>query len=279
MKNILIPTDFSENSWNAITYALSFFEKVQCNFYFLHISPYKQVIGNESFFESTDQVVDNITLSDQEQMQLLLKRIQKLPLNPKHYFFTIHEYIFFIDTIRKQVEEKNIDFIVMGTKGASGLKEKTVGSNTGDVITKVKCPILVIPEKAKYSKINEIAFPTDYNILYKNRILQTITEVLTINKAALRVLHIAKKEKQLTELQKRNKNILNVFLEEDIDHSFHFLSNPSIEQAVQCFVESRDINMITMVAKNLNFFQRILFHPTVEKISYHINIPFLVLHE
>ncbi|SEL07643.1 Nucleotide-binding universal stress protein, UspA family [Aquimarina amphilecti] len=279
MKNILIPTDFSENSWNAITYALSFFEKVRCNFYFLHISPYKQVIGNESFFESTHQVVENVTRNDQEQMQLLLKRVQKLPLNPKHHFFTINEYIFFIDTIRKQVEEKGIDFIVMGTKGASGLKEKTVGSNTGDVITKVKCPVLVIPEKAKYSKINEIAFPTDYNIFYKSKILQTITETLTINNAALRVLHIAKKEKELTELQKRNKNILNDFLEEDIDHSFHSLSNTNIEQAVQCFVESRDISMITMVAKNLNFFQRILFHPTVEKISYHINIPFLVLHE
>ncbi|WP_299246578.1 universal stress protein [uncultured Aquimarina sp.] len=279
MKNILIPTDFSENSWNSITYALSFFKKVKCNFHLLHVSPYRQVIGSDSFFESKDQVVEKVTHSDKEQMRLLLKKIQKLSLNNKHRFYTVNEHIFFVDTIRKQVEEKNIDFIVMGTKGASGLKEKTIGSNTGDVITKVKCPVLVIPEKATYNNIHEIAFPTDYNIFYKDRILNTISKVLNLNKAALRVLHISKKEQELTDLQKQHKDFLNDYFEDNAEHSFHFLSNPNIEQAVQCFVESRNIGMITMVAKNLNFFQRILFHPTVEKISYHISIPFLVLHE
>ena len=38
MKNILIPTDFSENSWNAIEYALHFFSKSSCNFYLLHVN-------------------------------------------------------------------------------------------------------------------------------------------------------------------------------------------------------------------------------------------------
>ncbi|KAA1247545.1 universal stress protein [Aquimarina sp. RZ0] len=279
MKNILIPTDFSENSWNAVTYALSFFKKVQCNFYLLHISPYEEIMDEDSFYRSKDTVLGEITYNYKEQMQLLLKRIRKLPLNTKHKFFTSNEYIFFIDTIRKQIEEKNIDFIVMGTKGASGLKEKTIGSNTGDVITKVKCPVMVIPENARYSEVSEVAFPTDYNIYYKNKVLNTITNVLTIHQATLRILHIAKKEQELTNLQKKNKDYLDDYLADDIEHSFHFLSNSNIEQAIQCFVESRDIDMITMIAKNLNFFQRILFHPTIEKISYHITIPFLVLHE
>ncbi|MFD2433355.1 hypothetical protein ACFSO9_07185 [Mesonia maritima] len=40
-----------------------------------------------------------------------------------------------------------------------------------------------------------------------------------------------------------------------------------------------DVQMIAMMAKNLNFFQHILFHPVAKKISYHKEIPFLVLHE
>ncbi len=278
MKNILIPTDFSENSWNAVAYALSFFKRVKCNFYLLHVSPFEEMIGRDSFYGSKETVLEKSTQSDTEQMQLLLKRIEKLPLNTKHSFFKINEYIFFVDAIRKQVKEKNIDFIVMGTKGASGIKEKTIGSNTGDVITKVKCPVLVIPEKAIYTKPKEIAFPTDYNMLYKSRVLNTIMDTLTLNEAALRVLHVAKKEQELSDRQRKNKDFLDDSID-TIEHSFHFLSNPNIEEAIQCFVESRDIDMITMVAKNLNFFQRILFHPTVEKISYHITIPFLVLHE
>ncbi|WP_299528057.1 universal stress protein, partial [uncultured Lutibacter sp.] len=38
MKNILLPTDFSENSWNAIKYALELYKKTACNFYLLHVT-------------------------------------------------------------------------------------------------------------------------------------------------------------------------------------------------------------------------------------------------
>lgn len=278
-KNVLIPTDFSENSWNAIVYALSFFEKVHCNFYLLHVSSYEAASSGISVKSIRSSSEEGSFFSVEEEFERLQKRIAQLQLNAKHHFFTIREYVFLVDSIRKQVEEKKIDYIVMGTKGATGLKEKTVGSNTGDVITKVKCPILVIPEKATYTKVKEIAFPTDYNIYYKSKIRSTLTEIMMLTKGALRVLHVSKRaEKGLTDLQTKNKDFLeDAFLDENL--SFHFLSNPDLEAAVQCFVESRNINMITMVAKNLNFFQRILFHPTVEKISYHTTVPFLVLHE
>ena len=65
----------------------------------------------------------------------------------------------------------------------------------------------------------------------------------------------------------------------DENHSFHRIKNKKIENGVQCFVESRNIDLIIMIAKNLNLFQRILFKPTVEEISYHAHVPFLVLHE
>ncbi|MDY8134938.1 universal stress protein [Aquimarina sp. 2201CG5-10] len=278
-KNILIPTDFSENSWNAIVYALSFFKKVNCNVYILHVSSNEEITGaGVSLYDPKLMVITPVTHNQREQMSSFLKRIERLTLNTKHHFFPIYESLFFVDAVRKQVKEKSIDYIVMGTKGASGLKEKMVGSNTGDVITKVKCPVLVVPEKASYTLPKEIAFPTDYNLYYKRKILNTINEVITLTNASLRILHVSKKERDLTELQIKNKEFLDDELD-NLEHSFHFLSNPDLEAAVQCFVESRDIDMITMVAKNLNFFQRILFHPTVEKISYHISIPFLVLHE
>ncbi|WP_273568520.1 hypothetical protein [Maribacter halichondriae] len=82
----------------------------------------------------------------------------------------------------------------------------------------------------------------------------------------------------MTEEQEKNKDFLDDYLV-DVEHSFHSLTGTKLETAVQCFTESRDIDMIAMVAKNLNFFQRILFRPAVEEISYHAEVPFLVLHE
>ena len=79
-------------------------------------------------------------------MQKLLKRIEKLPLNTKHEFMTIAVYASFVSAVRSVVENKKIDLIIIGAKGASGLKKIVLGSNTGDVIAKVECPLLAVPE-------------------------------------------------------------------------------------------------------------------------------------
>ena len=279
MKNILIPTDFSENSWNATKYSLDFFKNTPCNFYLLHVTFISNYASGDSPLLPTDTIIEKTILKQAKtSLNLLVKRIKKTGINPNHNFYPIAKYDFFIDAIRTEIEEKKISLIVMGTKGASGLSEVVVGSNTGDLITQVHCPVLIIPENAIFKVPKEIAFPTDYNIFYQTNVLKTISEYTKMFDAALRILHIARKDEKLTEFQLENKDFLNdYFLDEN--HSFHRITAKKIENGVQCFVESRNINLIIMVAKNLNLFQRILFKPTVEEISYHTEIPFLVLHE
>ncbi|WP_178984190.1 universal stress protein [Winogradskyella helgolandensis] len=278
--NILLPTDFSENSWNAISYAIDFFEPVACNFYLLHVSRVDTFMaGDTGYVPTADQIEDIYIKPSKQKLRTLLKELgeQHKP-NKNHKFYTLTDHGFFLESIRKYVNKKKIDLLVMGTKGASGLKEYIVGSNTGDVITKVKCTTLVVPEDAKYKPIKEIAFPTDFNLSYDLLPLQTFTNILKTLEASLRIIHIHKKGGQLNTEQLENKDVLNDYFEE-FKPSFHFLTNGKVEDAIQCFVESRDIDMIVMVAKNLNYFQSILFHSNVEKITYHTNIPFLVLHE
>jgi len=280
MKSILLPTDFSENSWNAIQYALSFFKKSNCHFYLLHVNRFSNLASVDSSYITTQEAIKEAqTKLAKKQLRQYLKRIsQELSHNKKHKFYTLTDYNFFIESIRNHVKEKEIDMIVMGTKGASGIKNFIIGSNTGDVITKVPCTTLVVPENAKFNNINEIAFPTDLSISYHIQTLQPISGVLDEFHSFLRILHISKKEKDLNVDQQKHKELLEDYFVNN-DCSFHFLTNDNIENAVQYFVKSRNIDMIAMVAKNLNYFQRILFLPTIEEISYHTDVPFLVLHE
>ena len=280
MKNILLPTDFSENSWNAIEYTLNLFQKNICNFYLLHVNRLNTLVEGDTTYVPTQEVVERqYTKPAKKKLRQILKRIsEQFPDNKNHRFYTLTDYNFFIESIRKHVADRKINIIAMGTKGASGFKKFIIGSNTGDIITKVQCTTLVIPENAKFTELNEIAFPTDFALTYDIRILQPISEILETYNSFLRILHVSKKSEKLNLDQQKNKDILDDYFSGS-KHSFHFLTNNKIEDAIQCFVESREIDMITMVAKNLNYFQRILFLPTVEDISYHTDIPFLVLHE
>ncbi|MBW2962060.1 universal stress protein [Mesonia aestuariivivens] len=271
--NILMPTDFSENSWNAISYALSFFKNVYSNFYFVHVNSPEWEQKNENL-SPTLVASKNATVA----FQHLLERLGKEKLNKKHQFFTSIESGHFVDTLRAHVSEREIDFIVMGTQGASGYQEATVGSHSTEVITRVKCPVLVIPENATYREPRHITFPTDFNISYKNKVIHTLKQVCHFNESALNVLYLSKKSEDLTERQESNRVYLKEQLME-IEHGFHFTRNDTLEEAVESFVTSHDTQMITMMAKNLNFFQHILFHPLAHRISYHKEVPFLVLHE
>ncbi|MCX7546715.1 universal stress protein [Xanthomarina sp. F1114] len=279
MKNVLLPTDFSENSWNAIKYAIDFHEGTACNFFLLHVTRLSHLLLYEVPYLPTQEVVENVyTKTGKIKLLELQKRIvAETSSNTKHKFYTLTDHNFLVQSIRDHVKKKNIELIVLGTKGASGLKKAIVGSNTGDVITKVACTTLIVPENARYKKIKELAFPTDFALQYNLNTLEPILKIIQKNNASLRVVHISKSTSQLNRDQIKHKELLEDYFQA-YTHSFHFLTNKNIEAAVQGFVESRDVEMITMVAKNLNYFQQILFHSKVEEISYHIDIPFLVLH-
>lgn len=278
MKKILVPTDFSENSLNAVNYALSFFKDRSIKFYLLHVSLMEEIDERVCYYKYSDtDAQKKVIYNPVERLEEEVTKIRKLVVGKNHSFHCIHENVQFIEAIRRNVEEKEIDFIVMGTKGASGRVDAVLGSQTAAVITKVKCTVLVIPEKAKYTQPKNIVFPTDFNNFYKGSLLDTLTKLLKINNTSLSVLYVSKKVRDLTPYQKKNRSHLEDYLQ-DKPHSFYYITDENIDNAIESFVENTKIDMITMIAKNLNFFQRILFQPMVERISYHTKIPFLVLH-
>jgi hypothetical protein len=102
--------------------------------------------------------------------------------------------------------------------------------------------------------------------------------ILQNHKASLQVLHITNQPEALNMSQQDNKDLLMDYFS-NFETKFHNLTHRKVEDAIEFFVKSRDIKMVAMVAKNLNYFQRVLFHSKVEEITYHTRVPFLVLHD
>lgn len=274
--NILIPTDFSENSWNAIRYALAFFESVPAHVCFLHVVSDDIVPAMEKEVMVANPG-DTLTLP-KAPFSAFLKKLKKIEPSQLHHFHTAVVEGSITEIIREKIDEYKIDMIVMGTNGASGYKEATVGSHTTDVIIRVKCPILVIPSKARYHRPSSICLPTDFNNSFKKKVVNILETIVGVHDSLLKVLYVSKTNEQLSPLQEEHKSQLKGYLFH-LKHSFHFTINQTLEEAVEAFVRPREIAMIAMMAKNLNFFHHILFHPAANRISYHSEIPFLVLHE
>ncbi len=277
MNNFLIPTDFSPNSWNAVEYAVSLFDSRPCNFYILHVGDGRQSsIPGNSFPLSDELCFPSIKTN----LKSFFKRTETLATQKRHNFIALLEHGKFIDIIRKTVADKKIDLIIMGTLGASGIKKRILGSNTGEVIVRVSCNTLVVPKNAKFTRPGIIAFPTDYNIFYSHQILEALSEMISNCDAQLQILNILKSNGILSPTQEFNKAYLEDYLKELYAGSFDFrtISDSLVLTAIENTTAVGKIDMIVMAAKNLNFLQQLFFDSKIIKLSFHHTVPLMVLH-
>lgn len=279
MQNILILTDFSKNSWNSLEYALALFQNRSCNFYLLNaVNTYENEFANESSNQLL--LVKNKNEKDsKKEFTILLEKIHVSPLKSNHKFIPIIAETDIISAARIQIKEKKINLVILGTNGMlSNGKQNNISPIAEDIITKLNCSILVVPNKAIFKGLKEIAFPTDYTNFYEAKLLQNITNILSFHDSPISFVYMAKKTMELNKEQQWNKDTLQDYFE-DQPHSFHVEVNENFEASIESFVDKRDVDLIVMAAKNLNLFEQILFRPNIKDIKYYFKTPFLVLHQ
>ncbi len=281
MKNILLPTDFSENSWNATTYALELFKEEECVFYI--VNTYTPAIANSRFMAAAlngAQLEDGIALASKKGLQEVLKRIKTKYTNPKHSFYTISSFSLLIDEIKDIVEEKKIDLIVTGTKGSSGLEEVFMGSNTVRIIKSIKnCPVLAIPQYFNFSTPSEIAFATDLNRFYSKSELEPLLALAKTFKSVIRIVHVQYSIKALTELQHFNLGMLRKYFK-DVEHYVHTVSElNSVSKTLEVFSAELDIHLLAMLNYQHSYMEKMTREPIVKRVAFHTQIPLLVIPE
>ncbi|MFD2517740.1 universal stress protein [Salinimicrobium flavum] len=269
MMNILLPTDFSENSRNAAAYAMQFFKDTSCNFHLLHVldAPAEKMVTG--FMTMPGDV--------QQKFNELLAWLNQTRTNPNHHFHISFKVNYLIEAVRSQVLEKNIDLILMGTKGATNKQGVVIGKHTSDVMRKVKCPVLAISENAVFKEHKEILFPTDYKIHYGSRMLRTLLNLASLSNANVKILEIFNSEKEPSPEQAENRN----FLQDSFSPKVPVLQTfyASKEQGPRkVFMANRNVDMIVLAAKNLNLCNKFLQNDQDDNIPFINQLPLLVLH-
>ena len=113
-------------------------------------------------FPTDSSVEENIST---QALNNLLHYVEKEKLNEKNIFADCDVcFGLAVDNINNLAKEKNVSFIIMGTKGSSGINEIILGSITSKVIENAPCPVLIIPDKTKYKVITKIIFATDFHV-------------------------------------------------------------------------------------------------------------------
>lgn len=188
MKTILFPTDFSKNALHASEYAGLLAKKLDAKVILLHIFSIPMVPANHTSY-NVRFAIDSYRKSLSNELEAFRdKFIEKTELQKERVLSKI-EYGFPADKILEIAQEKEVDMIVMSTKGASNFLDKWLGTNSQKVMQEAKCPIWIIPNKAKIEYPENVMYAADFEedeVLATQKVLDLIRPL----GAACNIVHI-----------------------------------------------------------------------------------------
>lgn len=265
MKNILILTDFSDNSWNSISYALDLFKDKTINFFILKSA---KATGDYSITENEQKSFDEFSF--------LMEKLKDADCNKKHSFKVIKNDGNNVITVKEQLTKNKIDLIIVGTNDLTSNHSKHDKHISEELITKVPCDILLVPDSAKFTNYNEIVFTTEFTNFLEAKVTYNLQRNTPFKKSNFNFLHLSKTEKPLNKDQQWNKETLHDYFK-NIPHSFYKKNNKNLAISLDEFVKEIKADLIITAAKNLNLIEQLIFRPNNDRLKYPNKIPFLVL--
>jgi nucleotide-binding universal stress UspA family protein len=142
LRRILVPTDFSKHSENALAYAAAFAEKFDAELYLLH------VVQDLALFVPEAVTVAPPVTPPVEQLTAAVREALDRVIDSHHLRrFTVHAEVRegspFYEIVRF-AKEQEIDLVIMGTHGRTGLIHVLLGSVAEKVVRKAPCPVLTV---------------------------------------------------------------------------------------------------------------------------------------
>ncbi len=240
MKNILVPTDFSDQAGMALKVAAQLARKFNGDIYLLHM------------LELPLQLIDPVGGGSQNLpeaiffMKLAHQRFNRIMKEPYLKDIKVHEVVEFhraFEGIMEIGKEKKCDLIVMGSHGARGFQEMFIGSNTEKVVRHSEIPVLVIKNEIPEFEIEHFVFATDATPAHKNVLRKAVDFAKTMG-ATLHLLFVNTPNDFVTsaEAQKKLKDFLK---DTGIDnYKIHIYNDISVEQGILNFSKKLNASLI-----------------------------------
>ena len=266
MKNILITTDFSENSLDAAHYGIELARIFKAHVTLMHV--YSLPIPNAEFPEMIDfSAYEKIK---KNKLEKLKESIKKPGVQIDIYSkagFSFHE------EVQSLCEDKSLDLIVMGLTGSSRIHEILLGSNTMTLFAHSTVPILAVPHGYIFNKGLRLAFAFDNQKIKNKNSVNLLLEIASQLNTKIKTFHVSP-SKSISMLEQTVKEYF------PMDHvSVEIEENENVDKGILEYITNNKIDILALIPRKHNFFDRIFHESHTREVALYSNIPLLVLPE
>ncbi len=270
MKNIIVPTDFSEASKNAAKYAVSLAKAFDATVHLINavIPP---VTIDDTILPTVMKLQAEILDGNWKSMDKEISELSKE--NPRVTGFV--EEGGTMEVISKWFNEKNADLVVMGMKG-KGNSNSIFGSTTTALLQKFSFPIFIIPSKAAFKHIAQITFASDFNTSVEIEKYTMMFEIAAQFNSKISILNVQHSEYSMNQEEVIGKMQTNLAFSKQ-ERQFHTIIESNVEEGINKFILLHATDILAMVAHKQSFIQRMFGKSFTKSMSYQTEIPLLVL--
>lgn len=270
---VLIPTDFSVQAEYAYLMVKKLEEKAPIDIHFVHVLdvPDTVTMNKNGKIETCGEIDVNYIISQQEIAERKLNNLKTLYGNHISTELVLGKVT---DAIVSYSEDNKFDLIVMGTKGAWGLKEKLSGSETQFIARKSKTPLLSLMCDRSDLVISNILLVHDFRHVEDDN-LSLLKKLVLAFGAKVHLLQVVSNQNE----QEKNSllNLMDEYAKVNTitNYEKHLLSDSDVENGVIHFNQMHDVDIVCIGTHGKGG----LFHTSAtEKLINHLFKPIISFH-
>ena len=273
MLKIMVPTDFSETSTNALVYGYNLGKELNGAIKLVHI--YKPAVTQVDSIVIVDEEVEKVK---RQQFDEFISKINHSWVGTTSDFMPIDGEFrvgFVADEIRDMcIETTDRQLVVVGSTGSSDNIKKLFGSVTTQLAKNNPCPVLVVPPQATFKGIKEIMYATDNIILDLN----ACKEVLLMAKdlgAKVNLVHINQKREEYPAQQIQDACSK---IDPDVEVVYQEIESDNVSEALSSYAVENNMDLIAITPAHRNFISDLFHKSLTREMAIHTDIPLLIIH-
>jgi nucleotide-binding universal stress UspA family protein len=269
MKKLLVPTDFSETSEYAIGFAVQLARKCQYRIILLHTLDFP-IVYDSFYMDGVSLRAFTKEISENASVKLdnLLRkhRADGLKIETRTHEGSL------VDGVTHLVENEGIDLIVMGTRGATGIKELLVGSNTEKIVRLANCPVISVPQATDVSTVRRIVVPIDLREIQAT-FLKEVSVLQQLFSASVEFVWV-KTPHYVENLELVAEEVNNLLGEYDIaSSSFTIIKDVFPDEGIRKYAENTKADMLAMATHARRGIAHFFSGSLTEDVLNHSSVP------
>lgn len=261
MTTVIVPVDFSENSLNALNFAAGFLKGSSGIKIILYHAYSKEAQGPQV---TSELEAARKTLIDQHPLEIEL---------------LAHHEDNFVVGLERAVRHRGAELVIMAATRKSALSQTFFESNFMKFSNTKACPVLMIPEGAKFHQVKNVMLASDFQDTLNTTPSGPIKDFLSLHRPQLHVVNVDKDHYiSLSEKYENEKLSLKKLLEE-YNPEFYFMRLFDTQEAIDLFARDRAIDLIILVERGQTIMKRLFSSSTTRQITYESQLPILIIHQ